>query len=169
MKLPDLDQWAFVAVPRRNLNALRPGGPRTDQGKAISSANSLKHGLTARQREADLLEVSGDLFTSNHPHLDFERLVRYMGAIEHELNKVIVRLDHLQAARLNHQQMQQPGATTPANTEPPKVLTATASAPSSPAASEFVLSQPESAARRPPKPSPNPPRNASPHDRNHPL
>ena len=33
----------------KGLNALRATGPRTPEGKAIASQNSLKHGLTARQ------------------------------------------------------------------------------------------------------------------------
>ncbi len=192
-----------VVIPRRNLNALRPGGPRTEEGKAISSRNSLKHGLTARQtvipgedpaefellledltaerrpigelelqltgeiaaclwrlararqREADLLETCGDLFTTNHNHADFDRLLRYMGAIERQLNKAIVRLDQLQAAR-RKQEKHQPAATTPGPIEAPRVLTATASAPLSTTMPEFVLSQPKSAPPATSEPSSEP-------------
>jgi hypothetical protein len=37
------------ATLRKDVNALRSGGPRTEEGKAASSRNSLTHGLTARQ------------------------------------------------------------------------------------------------------------------------
>ena len=135
-----------MAVPRRDVNALKCTGPRTSEGKAVSSRNALKHGLTAtqvvipgenqadfdqlladltadrkpegeleiqlvgeiaactwrlaraRSREGQLLEIQGDLFFSDR-NPGFERLLRYMGAIERQLNRATVRLQQLQAER----------------------------------------------------------------------
>ena len=123
-------------------------GPRTDAGKAISSMNSLKHGLTsrrvvlpdenqadfdrlhnqllsehapagaleteivaeiaaclwrlqrARRYEAAVLETSSfEVFVSHTQAKGFETLIRYMSAIERQLNRAIVRLRETQAAR----------------------------------------------------------------------
>ena len=123
-------------------------GPRTDAGKAISSMNSLKHGLTsrrvvlpgedqadfdrlhnqllsdhtpvgaleielvaeiaaclwrlqrARRYESTVLETSSfELFVSHTQAKGFETLLRYMGAIERQLNRAIVRLREAQGAR----------------------------------------------------------------------
>jgi len=123
-------------------------GPRTDAGKAVSSMNSLKHGLTsrravlpgedqaefdrlhnqllsdhvpvgaleteivaeiaaslwrlqrARRYEATLLETSSfELFVSHTRAKGFETLLRYMGAIERQFNRAIVRLRETQADR----------------------------------------------------------------------
>jgi hypothetical protein len=123
-------------------------GPRTDAGKAVSSMNSLKHGLTAktvvlpgenkadfdalhhqlieehapigaletelvaeiaaclwrlqraRRYESKVLETSSfEVFVSNKLGKGFETLLRYMGAIERQLNRAIVRLRETQTAR----------------------------------------------------------------------
>ena len=123
-------------------------GPRTEAGKAISSLNSLKHGLTsrcvvlpgenqadfdrlhhhllsdhapvgalelelvaeiaaclwrlqrARRYESAILETSSfELFVSPIQAKGFETLLRYMGAIERQLNRTIVRLRETQAER----------------------------------------------------------------------
>jgi hypothetical protein len=123
-------------------------GPRTDAGKAISSMNSLKHGLTAktvvlrgenqadfdrlhdellvdhapvgtletelvaeiaaclwrlqraRRYESTILETSSfELFVSHTQAKGFETLIRYMSAIERQLNRAIVRLRETQAER----------------------------------------------------------------------
>jgi hypothetical protein len=123
-------------------------GPRTDAGKAISSMNSLKHGLTAktvvlrgenqadfdrlheqflaehspvgaletelvaeiaaclwrlqraRRYESTILETSSfELFVNPTQAKGFETLLRYMGAIERQLNRAIVRLRETQAER----------------------------------------------------------------------
>ena len=123
-------------------------GPRTDAGKAVSSMNSLKHGLTAktvvlpgenkadfdrfhdqlieehaptgvletelvaeiaaclwrlqraRRYESKVLEISSfEVFVSNKLGKGFETLLRYMGAIERQLNRAIVRLRETQTAR----------------------------------------------------------------------
>ena len=123
-------------------------GPRTDAGKAISSMNSLKHGLTsrrvvlpgedqaefdrlhnqllsdhapvgaletelvaeiaaclwrlqrARRYESTILETSSfELFVSHTQAKGFETLLRYMSAIERQLNRAIVRLRDTQTQR----------------------------------------------------------------------
>ncbi len=123
-------------------------GPRTEAGKAVSSMNSLKHGLTAktvvlpgeskadfdglhqqliqehapagaletelvaeiaaclwrlqraRRYESKVLETSSfEVFVSNKLGKGFETLLRYMGAIERQLNRAIVRLRETQTAR----------------------------------------------------------------------
>ena len=123
-------------------------GPRTDAGKAISSMNSLKHGLTsrrvvlpgedqadfdrlhnqllsdhapagaletelvaeiaaclwrlqrARRYESTILETSSfELFVNPTQAKGFETLLRYMGAIERQLNRAIIRLRETQAER----------------------------------------------------------------------
>ena len=143
----------MTAVLRKDRNALKATGPRTAEGKAASSRNSLKHGLTARQvvipgenqadfdqlladiatdrnregeleiqlageiaactwrlararaREAEVLETRGDLFTSSDTGAGegFDRLLRYMGSIERQLNRATVRLQQLQADRRKNQ------------------------------------------------------------------
>ena len=166
-----------MAVPRREVNALKCTGPRTSEGKAVSSRNALKHGLTAtqvvipgenqadfdqlladltadrkpegeleiqlvgeiaactwrlaraRSREAQLLETQGGLFFSDH-NPGFERLLRYMGSIERQLNRATVRLQQLQAERRKQ----------PAQSAEPKVMVAGASSSMTCAAPEFVLS-----------------------------
>ncbi len=139
-------------------------GPRTDAGKAVSSMNSLKHGLTAktvvlpgeskadfdrlhqqlteehapagaletelvaeiaaclwrlqraRRYESKVLETSSfEVFVSNKLGKGFETLLRYMGAIERQLNRAIVRLRETQTARRKLE------------TAKPKALAATAS------------------------------------------
>jgi hypothetical protein len=123
-------------------------GPRTEAGKAISSMNSLKHGLTsrkvvlpgedqagfdrlhndlvtehapagaletelvaeiaaclwrlqrARRYESTILETSSfELFVNPTQAKGFETLLRYMGAIERQLNRAIVRLRETQTER----------------------------------------------------------------------
>src|SRR5215467_11350817 len=123
-------------------------GPRTETGKAVSSMNSLKHGLTsrrvvlpgedqadfdrlheqlrfehspegaletelvaeivacfwrlqrARRYESSILETSSfELFVSHTQAKGFETLLRYMGAIERQLNRAILRLRETQAER----------------------------------------------------------------------
>ena len=123
-------------------------GPRTEAGKAVSSMNSLKHGLTsrrvvlpgenqadfdrlneqlladhvpagaletelvaeiaaclwrlqrARRYESTLLETSSfELFVNPTQAKGFETLMRYMGSIERQLNRAIVRLRETQAER----------------------------------------------------------------------
>jgi hypothetical protein len=123
-------------------------GPRTEAGKAVSSMNSLKHGLTsrkvvlpgenqaefdrlhndlvsehapvgaletelvaeiaaclwrlqrARRYESTILETSSfELFVNPTQAKGFETLLRYMGAIERQFNRAIVRLRETQAER----------------------------------------------------------------------
>jgi hypothetical protein len=123
-------------------------GPRTQAGKAISSMNSLKHGLTAktvvlrgenqadfdrlteqllaehapagtletelvaeiaaclwrlqraRRYESTILESSSfELFVSHTHAKGFETLLRYMGSIERQLNRAIIRLRETQTQR----------------------------------------------------------------------
>ena len=128
-----------------NSNALRATGPRTAEGKAAASRNSLRHGLTARQtvlpgedhsefdalyqrliddrqpegeleiqltgdiaacmwrlararqHETEILDGAPDLYTGSAPQL--ELVMRYSGSIERQLNRTIVRLEHLQTHR----------------------------------------------------------------------
>ena len=123
-------------------------GPRTEAGKAVSSMNSLKHGLTsrrvvlpgenqadfdrlhnqlladhapvgaleteivaeiaacfwrlqrARRYESTILETSSfELFVSSTQTKGFETLLRYMGSIERQLNRAIIRLRETQTQR----------------------------------------------------------------------
>ena len=153
-------------------------GPRTDAGKAISSMNSLKHGLTSRrvvlpgenqadfdrlhsqlladhapagaletelvaeiaaclwrlQRarlyESTVLETSSfELFVSHTQAKGFETLLRYMGAIERQLNRAIVRLREAQTERRK-------------SARPAKTMTATASSSITSAIPEFVSQLP---------------------------
>ena len=61
-----------IAANRRN--AMKSTGPKTREGKAASTSNSLKHGLSAQR-----IVVSGE-----DPD-EFERLIRQL---EHELEPV---------------------------------------------------------------------------------
>ena len=147
-------------------------GPRTEAGKAVSSMNSLKHGLTsrrvvlpgedqgdfdrlheqlrfehspegaleielvaeiaacfwrlqrARRYESTVLETNSfELFVSHTHAKGFETLLRYMGAIERQLNRAIVRLRETQTQRRKGEARRRP---------PVKALSATAT--------QFVLS-----------------------------
>jgi hypothetical protein len=155
-------------------------GPRTDAGKAISSMNSLKHGLTsrkvvlpgedqadfdrlhnqllsdhapvgaletelvaeiaacfwrlqrARRYESTILETSSfELFVSHTQAKGFETLMRYMGAIERQLNRAIVRLRETQAERRKRDTAQPHSA---------RAMSATASPTTSYVAPQFVSS-----------------------------
>jgi hypothetical protein len=167
-----------------NVNALKATGPRTLEGKAASSRNSLKHGLTATQvvipgenqadfdrlladlaadrkpdgeleiqtlgeiaactwrlararaREGVALTVSNELFRMGAtPGITaaFDRVVRYMGSIERQLNRATIRLQQLQAERRKH----------PQPAEKPKVMAAGASNSATYAPPEFVSSNAE--------------------------
>jgi hypothetical protein len=154
----------FLEAPKMSANLST--GPRTDAGKAVSSMNSLKHGLTAktvvlpgenkaefdrlydqlmeehapagaletelvaeiaaclwrlqraRRYESKVLETSSfEVFVSNKLGKGFETLLRYMGAIERQLNRAIVRLRETQTARRKLEAAK------------PKALAATAAAP----------------------------------------
>ena len=155
----------------------RSTGPRTDAGKAVSSMNSLKHGLTAktvvlpgenkadfdalhqqlleehaplgaletelvaeiaaclwrlqraRRYESKVLETSSfEVFVSHQLGKGFETLLRYMGAIERQLNRAIVRLRETQSARRKREASQ------------PRSLAATASPLVISASTQFVSS-----------------------------
>jgi hypothetical protein len=155
-------------------------GPRTDAGKAVSSMNSLKHGLTsrkvvlpgenhadfdrlheqllaehapagvletelvaeiaaclwrlqrARRYESTLLENSSfELFVSHTHAKGFETLLRYMGAIERQFNRAIVRLRETQAERRKRDVLQRASV---------KAMSATASLPTAHSPNQFVLS-----------------------------
>ena len=161
-------------------------GPRTEAGKAISSMNSLKHGLTsrkvvlpgedqagfdrlheqllddhapagpletelvgeiaaclwrlqrARRYESKILETSSfELFVNPTQAKGFETLLRYMGAIERQLNRAIVRLRETQAERRKSAAPRRP---------PVKTLSATATQFVSPSPNENASAVPESRA-----------------------
>ena len=150
-------------------------GPRTDAGKAVSSMNSLKHGLTsrkvvlpgenqadfdrlhdqllsehapagaletelvaeiaaclwrlqrARRYESAILETSSfELFVSHTQAKGFETLLRYMGSIERQLNRAILRLRETQRERRK-----------PATDQPPRLKAMSATSYSS---TQFVSS-----------------------------
>jgi hypothetical protein len=141
-------QTDHIPVARHGDPANHATGPRTDAGKAVSSMNSLKHGLTsrkavlpgenqadfdrlhnqlladhapvgaleaelvaeiaaclwrlqrARRYESIILETSSfELFVSHTQAKGFETLLRYMSAIERQLNRAIVRLRETRAER----------------------------------------------------------------------
>ena len=85
----------------------------------------------ARAREAEALDITSNLFTSNKTDSasGFDRLLRYMSSIERQLNCSIVRLQQLQANRLK----QEPA-------EKPKVMAAGASISTTFNEPEFVSS-----------------------------
>lgn len=96
----------------------------------------------ARSREAQILESRNDLFSATGESPAFDRVLRYMNSIERQLNRAVVRLEHVQASRRRHEKEHQALAAPQAaqlnlEDERPKVRTATASAAAQPA--EFVL------------------------------
>ena len=136
------------------MTTFRSTGPRTAEGKAASSRNAIKHGLTAQQaviagenqadfdallhniaadrkpegeleiqtvgeiaactwrlararaKEAELLGSDEDLMVAGTAP-GFDRLLRYMGSIERQMNRAIVRLRELQAERAKRQTIQE--------------------------------------------------------------
>src|SRR5579884_3703115 len=168
---------AFFFSGGPDMSTNRSTGPRTDAGKAVSSMNSLKHGLTAktvvlpgenkadfdalhqqlieehaplgaletelvaeiaaclwrlqraRRYESKVLETSSfEVFVSHQLGKGFETLLRYMGAIERQLNRAIVRLRETQSARRKREASQ------------PRSLAATASPLVISASTQFVSS-----------------------------
>jgi hypothetical protein len=67
-----------IVVVRKNVNALPAGGPRTEAGKARSSRNSLRHGLTAKQAvipgedQAEFDQLHDDLIADRKPAGELE-------------------------------------------------------------------------------------------------
>ena len=158
----------------KKTKAARATGPRTPKGKAASSRNSLRHGLTAKnvllpgEDPAEFDQLLADLTADRKPsgelelqlvaeiagcmwrlsrargfeaaHFNTRRqsfqgdaakqldlVLRYTGSIERQLNRTIVRLEQLQAARRKQLESK--------NLEPEQPFVssnATASAPSAP-------------------------------------
>src|SRR5262249_45595402 len=103
----------------------------------------------ARRYESTLLETSSfELFVSHTQAKGFETLLRYMGAIERQLNRAIIRLRETQAER-RKRDLAQPRA---------KAMSATLYSPTqfvSSSRSEVVLHpSPDNPAR--PQPGPQP-------------
>lgn len=67
-----------TAVRRQNIYALPSGGPRTESGKARSSQNSLRHGLTAKQAviagedQGEFNELHENLISDQKPSGELE-------------------------------------------------------------------------------------------------
>jgi hypothetical protein len=57
----------------------------------------------ARAKEAEMLTLVEHLFSGAN-HTDFNCILRYMGAIERQLNRATIRLQQLQAERRKHPQ-----------------------------------------------------------------
>ncbi len=93
----------------------------------------------ARQCESTTLEIDPDIFFADRSP-GFDRLLRYMGAIERQLNRAAVRLQQIQAERRKNAAPAQ-SALAPT---PPKPLTMAAGSanPSTYATPEFVSSNP---------------------------
>jgi hypothetical protein len=156
---PDADPFEVAAQYEADLKARiddmnkaraaaaeRSTGPRSEAGKAISSRNSLRHGLTAKHvllpgdDPAEFDQLLADLTADRKPagelelqliaeiaasmwrlsrarryetgHFNFTRqpfqgaaakqfdlILRYAASIERQLNRAVVRLEQLQAAR----------------------------------------------------------------------
>lgn len=62
-------------------NGRKGGGPRTERGKAVSSGNSLRHGLTARQ--VVVLGEKAEDFAAFHA--DLQAALRPMDAMEEQI------------------------------------------------------------------------------------
>ncbi len=101
----------------------------------------------ARQCESTTLEVNPDLFLADKSP-GFDRLLRYMGAIERQLNRAVVRLQQIQSERRKAQTAPAPapakpltmaaGSANPATYAAPEFVSSTASAPA-PRAAEAVI------------------------------
>jgi hypothetical protein len=93
---------------RKNVNALSAGGPRTEAGKARSSRNSLRHGLTAKQAvipgedQAEFDQLHDDLIADRKPagELEFQLVAevaacmwRLARARRHEAKVLEVTID----------------------------------------------------------------------------
>src|SRR5580658_5178903 len=71
-----------IAANRRN--SLLSSGPKTQAGKKVSSANALRHGLTARNND----NLDGKIESSLHPENEGERrLARFVAGDHSRLNK----------------------------------------------------------------------------------
>src|ERR1019366_2522001 len=74
-----IEESGLACVPRKGSNALKAsGGPRTPEGMAVSSRNSLKHGLTATQvvipgeNQAGFDQLLADLAGDRKPEGELE-------------------------------------------------------------------------------------------------
>ncbi|MBS1875082.1 MAG: hypothetical protein JSU00_17840 [Acidobacteria bacterium] len=194
MKLPKefgaIDQAAVNAyfANLKGCNALKSTGPRTPEGKAASSKNAIKHGLTARQvvitgeNQADFDALLQDIADDRKPvgeleiqlvgevaactwrlararakemfflekaslfdaqfQNSFERLLRYMSAIERQHNRALVRLDRLQNDRRNRESQ-------PAPEEAPKAMAVGSTESTTSAPPQFVSQKPKTSPAAP--------------------
>src|SRR6185437_16773325 len=76
-----LQMTSLLQIEANRRNALRSTGPRTDAGRATSSCNALKHGLTAER--IILFDEEQEQF--EHFYSELIAALRPQGSMEHQL------------------------------------------------------------------------------------